>query len=404
MQSNPARSRVLLCGMGLPRFIMLQRTVSRSASASAAASVPAPIRGFRLEAVTAKVKPTDYVLALQQGPNIFHFMAFPGLEKKALCGHLLNAFPNDHRCFHTVFGRPGIPLDFVADIDLPVGPSNATSCDADLTNILTSFHKVMNEHVRNPCDHVMLLHSGSTSSKHSFHLHASVKNSAFDNLTAMKDLALLVNQDLQQNIFDTAIYRPAGSIRIAYAGKFEAPSRILVPYQSTHEPLLKLVSDVSSATKEDIMAMSLVVRPEVTESVQLASGSSAAPVKLIKKASTTKMSGETDASGRPIPMHMSEKFKYARLGQALSALNKLPPSVAENYDTWIRVGLSLHSFGHENTIKQHWINFSARCPTKFDPKACDKNWEKFAERPDPYNWRRGYNYMTRVLRATARNS
>ena len=112
--------------------------------------------------------------------------------------------------------------------------------------------------------------------------------------------------------------------------------------------------------------------------------------------SSSKPSGaQLDGQGRPIPSFLKEEKKWQRFAEAVTRLRKLPSSYSENYDSWIRIGLSLHAFGHDDHILDEWVQFSSRSRSKFSIAVCKRYWEIFARREDPYNWRRGYYYITR---------
>jgi P4 family phage/plasmid primase-like protien len=53
-------------------------------------------------------------------------------------------------------------------------------------------------------------------------------------------------------------------------------------------------------------------------------------------------------------------------------MNLLNDERAEQYESWVNVGYALHSLG--NQYLQLWIEFSQRCPSKFQEGVCEKKW------------------------------
>ena len=111
---------------------------------------------------------------------------------------------------------------------------------------------------------------------------------------------------------------------------------------------------------------------------------------------------EYDEHGNSVPAFLKESKKWARFGEAVAAVKRLPSTAAEEYATWIRVGLALHSFGNDAHIKAHWDAFSMRSPHKFNAEVNKGLWEYFGSRPNCFNWRRGYNYLVHTLRRQQR--
>jgi P4 family phage/plasmid primase-like protien len=81
-------------------------------------------------------------------------------------------------------------------------------------------------------------------------------------------------------------------------------------------------------------------------------------------------------------------------------LNKLSIKRAEEYDSWIEIGIVLYNIGcGEERFLDLWKEFSSRCTEKFDPNVCERKWRTFSSRnitirslfyyfkqDDPYNF------------------
>lgn len=61
--------------------------------------------------------------------------------------------------------------------------------------------------------------------------------------------------------------------------------------------------------------------------------------------------------------------------RARDFLDRIPAADADDYDTWLKVGMALHSVG-DDTLLQDWIHWSA-ISGKFEPGACDAKWRTF---------------------------
>jgi len=69
-----------------------------------------------------------------------------------------------------------------------------------------------------------------------------------------------------------------------------------------------------------------------------------------------------------IPLSKEEEFRKAKYLVSL-----LSEERAENYNDWIRVGWSLHNTSRD--LLPVWIDFSRRCPNKFNEKECHRLWK-----------------------------
>ena len=61
--------------------------------------------------------------------------------------------------------------------------------------------------------------------------------------------------------------------------------------------------------------------------------------------------------------------------RAREFLARIPSADADDYDTWVRVGMALHSVG-DDALLQDWISWSASSG-KFEPGVCEAKWRTF---------------------------
>jgi predicted P-loop ATPase len=61
--------------------------------------------------------------------------------------------------------------------------------------------------------------------------------------------------------------------------------------------------------------------------------------------------------------------------RALDYLERVPTAYADDYDTWVKVGMALHSVGDDSLLR-YWIDWSATSG-KFEPGACEAKWASF---------------------------
>jgi hypothetical protein len=61
--------------------------------------------------------------------------------------------------------------------------------------------------------------------------------------------------------------------------------------------------------------------------------------------------------------------------RARDFLDRIPAADADDYDTWVKVGMALHSAG-DDSLLQDWIRWSA-ISGKFEPGICQAKWKTF---------------------------
>jgi hypothetical protein len=59
--------------------------------------------------------------------------------------------------------------------------------------------------------------------------------------------------------------------------------------------------------------------------------------------------------------------------RARDFLDRIPAADADDYDTWVKVGMALHSAG-DDSLLQDWIHWST-ISGKFEPGICEAKWK-----------------------------
>jgi hypothetical protein len=86
-----------------------------------------------------------------------------------------------------------------------------------------------------------------------------------------------------------------------------------------------------------------------------------------------KDSGET---GTPLLNHQSQAYEnWTDIQWALSYLNALSPSRADDYEDWLVVGMALHSL-NEDSLLLEWDDWS-KMSSKYKVGECEKKWKSF---------------------------
>jgi hypothetical protein len=68
----------------------------------------------------------------------------------------------------------------------------------------------------------------------------------------------------------------------------------------------------------------------------------------------------------------------AQIRRIKEALARLATWRAEGYDSWLLVGMALHSFGEGDELLDLWDEWSKRCPSKYEDGACECKWATFS--------------------------
>lgn len=339
-------------------------------------------RSLKLDKLQAS--PKDIVLAVQDGVGVYSFASYVGLTAEETADKILS-IPDSNRCIHALYGREGVPIDFSADIEFPLYDNQSQSCapysgEGVMIDLVSAALDRLQHRKLSP-QTVLLLDSHSKT-KHSYHLHIRC-DKALDSVDSARVIAGEVDAIVQNRGFaaiDLVPYRKGGMLRTAFSVKFTERSRALLPLVPKDPELALLVRSGNELSRRDALALSLIQRHPDTETVRVSNSRS--------------MSFTTR---NVVSAKESDKQKFFH--RAVVVMRKLPDFCAEQYDYWVRIGLSLHSFNLGPAGLDQWLLFSARSRHKFDDSACRKQWEAWdrCRNEDDRDWRRGFGYLTMKL-------
>lgn len=376
------------------------------------------VRSYRLDQVLAQVSANDVIVARQDATR-YSFIGFRDIAALDVARSLL-LVPEHMRHFHTVCAREGAACDFYADVDLSLEADG----EGTLLQITDRLQETMRALKFGAYETIVL--SSRHAHKQSFHLHVRGAESAFTDFRAVRGIADSVNASMGAPIIDMSCYRYNGTLRTAFCAKVARPlgsasaggaatamgtSRVchLVPYEAKDAELARRLRGMTEMSPEQIFEASLATRQIPTESFPTAQ-----PLRLFsgvgkhsKLAKHLRSSGlntceaeevdEGAAAASKAHRFLREDVKWLRYKNAVKKARQLPLSAAEDYQTWISVGLALRSFGSEANIFEEWMRFSAKCPAKYSRDVCEAKWLTFGNGSDADNWRRGYNYLTSTV-------
>lgn len=89
---------------------------------------------------------------------------------------------------------------------------------------------------------------------------------------------------------------------------------------------------------------------------------------------------DTLPGGAPAPVELPAQALPA--AEVASIRDALTAVEADDYNVWLRVGMALHATGAGEQAFGIWSDWSASCPSKFDPKAQRRKWWSFRKRSD----------------------
>lgn len=414
-----------------------QQTMSASSSSPLLALNPAVaanafrkldqqmVRSFRLDQVLSQVSPNDVVVARQDATR-YSFIGFKDISALDVSRSLL-LVPEHMRHFHTVCAREDAPCDFYADVDL-TREADGEEALLQITDRLSATMEALKFG-----NFTTVILNSQHAHKQSYHLHVRGEQSAFTDFRAVRGIADSINLALGTPTIDMSCYRYNGTLRTAFCAKMVRAAGTsvaatgalgtslvshLVPYEAKDSELRTRLRGMTEMSAEQIFEASLATRQIPTESLPFTQ-----PLRLFsgvgkhsKLAKHLRSNGGVNTcealvddendddsnikrSSRSSQSHrfLREDVKWLRYKYAAKKVRQLPISAAEDYNTWVSVGLALHSFGGENNIFDEWMRFSAKCPEKFSREACHEKWMTFNGSSDAGNWRRGYNYLTSTV-------
>lgn len=339
------------------------------------------VRNYKYELVARQAARDNFIFAKQEGPATYSYFSMLDTAPIDVARRMLKV-PRSERNFHVVFGREGAPLDFFADIDAQCAEHDRTRGERLLLQVLDAFGEEAAT-LGSEIDHVVAL-DGHSPDKLSYHLHIRLKGVAFADYRHVRDVVSTINRKLNHNVIDPAPLRRNGMLRTAYSPKFGDPFRCELSPLVAQDPELARRTRVSREMPHDeIMLASFVNRTE-------------AGLKTVRRVGATR-EVLRDERGAIISSFVHERNKSMRFHDCIRAMDGYRVEWADDYKTWIAVGLALHSFGSDDTTFMRWVNFARLSPGKFDLSRSRKLWTTFAKRRDCYNWRRGFNYLTKTI-------
>ncbi|KNH04214.1 mitochondrial DNA primase [Perkinsela sp. CCAP 1560/4] len=318
------------------------------------------------------IGPNDYIVSrhkrTESAGNVT-YMAWPSATAANIYQYV-SSLPVKSRALHSIFGRPSIPMDFCADLDLPLNPADRENqrqgvhimervCD-EASNVLdTTFQKKF--------QHMVVLQSLSRK-KISYHIHARVDDhTAFADFNEVKQFVFLIQAELEKDklpeVIDTHIYRSSGSLRafdcVKSVGEDVPLSHIALKRPDSWQPL-----------PEELFDMSLAMRKLTTI--------------------TTKLEFKGSRKIYAVPPKESVEKDAQSLRYIATNVPKLNVKSATEYKTWLGVSLALkgcHQYTQQNPdagigcdFKQLFHNFSGLSP-KYSYSNCERWWGKFKVDP-----------------------
>ena len=313
------------------------------------------------------VGPNDYIinrLRRTETGGSATYMAWPSATSSDIYQYA-SSLPVKQRALHSLFGRPGVPMDFCADLDLPFDPSDRQkrSYGFDLMKkVCDEASVVLHDSFEQKFEKLVVLQSFSQK-KLSYHIHARVnEHTAFTDFKSVAKFSNLLQEKLDRdslyNVIDSNIYRANGSLRlydcVKSIGDDITLSHVAHKYPENWDPL-----------PEELFDLSLVMRRLVTI--------------------TRKLEYEAEKT----PSYTKRKITKDDIANDLNFIAANVPNLrkqADEYKSWIGISLVLKSC--ELYVRQHpefeaghnyrelFHSFS-KLSSKYDFSQCENWWNKF---------------------------
>jgi hypothetical protein len=362
----------------------------------------AMIKSFRMEEVLSNVSPTDAMFGRRMSGGNMQFFAWPGLDHQTAANAIIS-MPETIRTCHTVFGRTGVPVDIALDLDGPV-PSNKMTSIAEATayqrevllTALEALDKSIQKFLPGICVQSRVVLQSPNFKKVSFHVHVKLQNTAFSDFNSLRTFmksAVKEHPAALEKVVDCQIYRLSGMLRMHRCMK-EDRTCALVVY---NDPAVNLgfSNNGSEPVPESAAALhSLIIRDVATISgnpIHLVEstappGSWAPPA----PAGAAKSDSENKKIFGRVPLPVTEEEACTNARDFI--LNHAAEDARE-WRSWINIGLTTFRFAHhfrDSKIKsfgdrpvmdvflEAWIEFSKKCPEKFELGACEKTWQRLS--------------------------
>ena len=299
-----------------------------------------------------------------------------------------SSLPVKQRALHCVFGRTGVPMDFCADLDLPLDPNDTQKKRYGhelMVKVCEEASAVLSESFQKQFNRLVVLQSFSPK-KLSYHIHARVdETTAFADFNSVGKFCRLIQAKLDKNslhnVIDSQIYRSNGSLRlyncVKSIGNDVTLSHVAHKYPKEWEPL-----------PEELFDMSLVMRKlvDVKNKLEYEKG------EMIER--------EKEVFG----LDDARKQLHA-VSKAVLKLSKY----ADDYKSWIGISLALKScdrYVHENFADDPSLNFHdvyhafSQLSSKYEYAQCESWWNKF--RINDLDLARSVGYIMKLERQSRR--
>lgn len=372
------------------------------------------VKSFTAADVMRAAAPSDLVFARKLPQGGVQWFSWPGAPRAAVLSGLL-VLPEEHRMVHSVFGRPGVPVDVAIDIDAPLptaapprgaggfgpacgGPAGARPGPAGHLALLT----------REAAQAVVALAAHASSrgerlarvaafqspvlSKVSIHIHAELDGAVFADYAALRAWLLPLQQAVPA--IDVGLYRPMGSLRMYGNRKADGSAplqRLAVPpaaVSATGSPHAAAAIAALAALRPGASAIELL-----DFSLAVPDAARAAACRAIADAGPA--IGERAALGDGDARTGRRRVTPANvLAFVAEALPRLTRDNADDYRKWVVVGMQLKAVAQCSDVAEAnggverceaamlalWHDFS-RPSAKYKDGDCARVWPTL--RPDP---------------------
>ena len=311
------------------------------------------------------VSTDDYVISLLNKSKLrsfAEFISWPGAGAREIYRYVLT-LPKEQRALHAVFGREGVPLDFCADLDLPLSPSDPhaqqqgqllmeATCDETERTLQLAYGKQFSK--------LVVLQSFAVN-KLSYHIHARIaEDVAFQDISDLCNFSRIVARSLKlrwkKEVLDSGIYRTGGQLRLYDCVKS-------IGDDATLDKLALKRPLHWNPCPDELFELSLVTRPRSVVRELITSKSTAPVVK------------------------MEDSYDNC-MDFVIKTVPRLEESVAHAYSSWIQIGLALKSLhlvaqsrpdGVLFDFEDLFHTFSAKSP-KYSRGDCDRQWARMKVR------------------------
>jgi hypothetical protein len=257
-------------------------------------------RSYKLDTVLQQT-PHGMVLGKQENTTTYSFVGFEGVRFQTIAECMMRV-PVEHRTFHAICGRAGVPCDFFGDIDLPnnIGDSQAEHMLVQSIGAITSKVDLVLSRRGVPTQRpeVLLLRNIHAATKKSMHLHIRFPTACFSDFRSVRHVAEKMNGDLDAAFFDLSCYRERGMIRLAHSRKVGSAvvHHELVPVADADNKALSALLEPSRAwSAAECIARSFSLREECL--LDTTDGSASSPILRMDTALFQKSSSEAGERG-----------------------------------------------------------------------------------------------------------